>query len=44
MYKVERVPKSTATRQAEVIDGADPEQIRIVVSKMKEALAAMVIK
>jgi electron transfer flavoprotein beta subunit len=44
VYKVERVPKSTATRQAEVIDGADPEQIRKVVTKMKEALAAMVIK
>lgn len=44
VYKVERVPKSTATRKAEVIDGSDPEQIRKVVSKMKEALEAMVIK
>ena len=44
VYKVERVPKSTATRSAEVIDGSDPEQIRKVVTKMKEALAAMVIK
>jgi len=44
VYKVERVPKSTATRQAEVIDGTDPEQIRKVVTKMKEALEAMVIK
>jgi len=44
VYKVERVPKSTATRRAEVIDGTDPEQIRKVVAKMKEALSAMVIK
>jgi len=44
VYKVERVPKSTATRSAKVIDGSDPEQIRDVVTKMKEALAAMVIK
>jgi Electron transfer flavoprotein, beta subunit len=44
VYKVERVPKSTATRSAEVIDGSDPEQIRNVVAKMKEALDAMVIK
>ena len=44
VYKVERVPKSTATRSAEVIDGSEPEQIRKVVTKMKEALAAMVIK
>ena len=44
VYKVERIPKGTATRQAEIIDGSDPEQIRKVVSKMKEALSAMVIK
>ncbi|MEK0347574.1 MAG: hypothetical protein QQN44_04530, partial [Nitrosopumilus sp.] len=44
VYKVERLPKSTATRRAEVIDGTDPEQIRKVVAKMKEALSAMVIK
>ena len=44
VYKVERVPKSTATRKAEVVDGSDPEQIRKVVGKMKEALEAMVIK
>jgi len=44
VYKVERVPKSTATRKAEIIDGSDPEQLRKVVSKMKEALEAMVIK
>jgi len=44
VHKVERVPKGTVTRQAEIIDGSDPEQIRKVVSKMKEALSAMVIK
>ena len=44
VYKVERIPKGTATRQAEIIDGSDPEQIRKVVAKMKEALSAMVIK
>ena len=44
VYKVERVPKSTATRKAEVVDGSDPEQLRKVVGKMKEALEAMVIK
>jgi electron transfer flavoprotein beta subunit len=44
VYKVERIPKGMATRQAEIIDGSDPEQIRKVVSKMKEALSAMVIK
>jgi electron transfer flavoprotein beta subunit len=44
VYKVERVPKSTATRKAEVIDGSDPEAIRKAVGKMKEALDAMVIK
>jgi electron transfer flavoprotein beta subunit len=44
VYKVERVPKSTATRKAEVVDGSDPEQIKKVVARMKEALDAMVIK
>ena len=44
VYKVERVPKSTATRSAEVIDGSDPIQLQKVVGKMKEALEAMVIK
>ena len=44
VYKVERVPKSTATRSAEVIDGSDPDQLQKVVGKMKEALEAMVIK
>ena len=43
VYKVERVPKSTATRKAEV-DGSDLNQLQKVVGKMKEALEAMVIK
>src|SRR3989304_5157304 len=44
VYKVERVPKSTATRQVIVIDGSNPEEIKKVVIKMREALLAMVIK
>jgi len=44
VYKVERVPKSTATRQAEVVDGSDHAQLQKVVGRMKEALSAMVIK
>ena len=44
VYKVEKVPKSTATRQAEIVDGSNPDQIKKAVSRMKEALSAMVIK
>ncbi len=44
VYKVERIPKSTATRQAEIIDGSDPAQLQKVVGRMKEALSARVIK
>ena len=44
VYKVERVPKSTATRQVTVVDGSNPEEIKKVVVKMREALSAMVIK
>ena len=44
VYKVERVPKSTATRSAEVVDGSDPSQLQKAVGRMKEALEAMVIK
>ena len=44
VYQVERVPKSTATRQVQVVDGSDPEEIKKVVLRMKEALSAMVIK
>lgn len=44
VYKVERIPKGKVTRQAEVLDGSNSEHIRKAVLKMKEALAAMVIK
>jgi len=44
VYKVERIPKGKATRQAEVIDGTNLEEIRKVVAKLKQALATMVIK
>ena len=44
VYKVERIPKAKASRKAEVIDGANREQIARVVSNMYEALGAMVIK
>lgn len=44
VHKVERLPKSTATRRVTVVDGANPEEIKKVVSKMREALLAMVIK
>ena len=44
VYKVERIPKGKANRQAEVLNGSNPDDIRKAVAKMKEALAAMVIK
>jgi len=44
VHKVERIPKGKANRQAEVLDGSNPKDIRKAVVKMKEALAAMVIK
>jgi electron transfer flavoprotein beta subunit len=44
VYQVERIPKGKATRQAEVLDGSNPEHIRKAITKMKEALSAMVIK
>jgi electron transfer flavoprotein beta subunit len=44
VYKVERIPKAKASRKAEVIDGADRDQISRVVSNMYEALGGMVIK
>lgn len=44
VHKVERLPKSTATRRVTVVDGANPEEIKKVVIKMREALLAMVIK
>ncbi len=44
VYKVERIPKGKATRQAEIIDGQDLEQIRKVVARMRQSLSTMVIK
>ncbi len=44
VYKVERIPQGKAKRQAEVLDGSNPEHIRKAVSKIREALSAMVIK
>jgi len=41
---VQRVPKAKATRHAEVLDGSNPEHIRKVVAKMREALSALVTK
>ena len=44
VYKVERIPKAKASRKAEVIDGANRDQIARVVSNMYETLGGMVIK
>ncbi|MDE1727379.1 MAG: electron transfer flavoprotein subunit beta [Thaumarchaeota archaeon] len=44
VYKVERIPKGKATRQAEVIDGANQEDIRKVVARLRQSLSTMVIK
>jgi len=44
VYKVERIPKAKASRKAEVIDGANHDQIARVVSNMYEVLGGMVIK
>ncbi len=44
VYKVERIPKGKATRQADVIDGQDAEQVAKAVSRIRQALSTMVIK
>lgn len=44
VYKVERIPKGKATRQAQVVDGSDRDQIRQVVAKITQSLSTMVIK
>jgi electron transfer flavoprotein beta subunit len=44
VYKVERIPKAKASRKAEVIDGANHEQLARVAANMYEALGGMVIK
>ncbi len=44
VYKVERIPKGKANRNAEVVDGSDPDAVRNVVIKMQEAMSRMVIR
>jgi electron transfer flavoprotein beta subunit len=44
VYKVEKIPKAKANRKAEVIDGANREQLGRVAAKMYEVLEGMVIK
>ncbi|MDE1861598.1 MAG: electron transfer flavoprotein subunit beta [Thaumarchaeota archaeon] len=44
VYKVERIPKGKATRQAEVIDWQDGEQIRKIVARMRQSLSTMVVQ
>ncbi len=44
VYKVEKIPKGKAGRQAEVIDGSSNEQIVKVVARLRQALSTMVIK
>ena len=44
VYKVERIPKGKATRQAEVIDGTNLEEMSKVVTKLRQSLSTMVIK
>jgi electron transfer flavoprotein beta subunit len=44
VYDVQRVPKGKAIRNAKVLDGSNPDHIRQVVTAIKEALSAMVIK
>ena len=44
VYKVERIPKGKANRNAEIIDGSNSEEIREVIIKMQEAMSRMVIK
>jgi electron transfer flavoprotein beta subunit len=44
VYKVERIPKAKASRKAEVIDGANRENISRVTANIYEVLRGMVIK
>lgn len=44
VYKVERIPKGKAARQAEIIDGSNQEQIRKVVARLRQSLSTVVIK
>jgi electron transfer flavoprotein beta subunit len=44
VYKVERIPKGKASRQAEVVDGSSAEELEKVASRIQQALSTMVIK
>lgn len=44
VYKVERIPKGKATRQAEIIDGTNLDELRKVVTRLRQSLSTMVIK
>lgn len=44
VYKVERIPKRKAARQAEIIDGTDLEEMRKVAARLRQSLSTMVIK
>jgi len=44
VYKVERIPKGKANRQAEVVDGSNAEHMRKVIARLQEAMSGMVIK
>jgi electron transfer flavoprotein beta subunit len=44
VYKVERIPKGKATRQAEIIDGSNSDDIRKVAARLLQSLSTMVIK
>ena len=44
LFKVEKIPKGKAGRQAEVIDGSSKEEMVRVVARLRQALSTMVIK
>jgi electron transfer flavoprotein beta subunit len=44
VYKVERIPKGKASRQAEIVDGSNSNQIEKVATRIQQALSTMVIK
>jgi electron transfer flavoprotein beta subunit len=44
VFKVEKIPKGKAGRQAEVVDGSSKEEMTRVVARLRQALSTMVIK
>jgi electron transfer flavoprotein beta subunit len=44
VYKVEKIPKAKASRKAEIVDGSDSEQIRKVVTRIRDVLGGMMIR